>query len=146
MANPSSSPITWWSPSGVSNSLIGLLDGDGVGWDLSCNQVSFFRVWSLVPTMFWDWCCYDFAMLNASYYGPSAMISDLNLLCFHEYMCVLDPSLQVYSHLLCVMIRQPRSDNNRILLGDDRSLRSPCIHYVLRLCSGTLLKGGLNIP
>ncbi len=23
------------------------------------------------------------------------MISDLNLLCFHEYMCVLDPILQV---------------------------------------------------
>ena len=38
---------------------------------------------------------------------------DLNLLCFHEYMCVLDPILQVYSHLLCVMMRQPRSDNNR---------------------------------
>ena len=35
------------------------------------------------------------------------MISHLNLLCFHEYMCVLDPILQVYSHLLCVMIRQP---------------------------------------
>ena len=36
-----------------------------VGWDLSCNRVSFVRVWSLVSTMFWDWCCYDFAMLNA---------------------------------------------------------------------------------
>ena len=33
-----------------------------------------------------------------------------------------------------------------ILLGDDRSLRSSCIHYVLMLWSGTLLKGGLNIP
>ena len=33
-----------------------------------------------------------------------------------------------------------------ILLGDDRSLRSSCIHYVLMLCSGSLLKGGLNIP
>ena len=30
--------------------------------------------------------------------------------------------------------------------GDDRSLRSSCIHYVLILWSGTLLKGGLNIP
>ena len=30
--------------------------------------------------------------------------------------------------------------------GDDRSLKSPCIHYVLMLCSGSLLKGGLNIP
>ena len=35
------------------------------GWDLSCNRVSFVRVWSLLSTMFWDWCCYDFAMLNA---------------------------------------------------------------------------------
>ena len=34
----------------------------------------------------------------------------------------------------------------RILTGDDRSLRSSCIHYVLMLCSGSLLKGGLNIP
>ena len=74
------------------------------------------------------------------------MISDLNLFCFHEYMCVLDPILQVYSHLLCVMIRQPRSDNNRDHPGDDHSLRSSCIHYVLMLCSGSLLKGGLNIP
>ena len=30
--------------------------------------------------------------------------------------------------------------------GDDRSLRSSCIHHVLMLCSGSLLKGGLNIP
>ena len=34
----------------------------------------------------------------------------------------------------------------RILLGDDRSLRSSCIHYVLMLWSSTVLKGGLNIP
>ena len=30
----------------------------------SCNRVSFVRVWSLVSIMFWDWCFYDFAMLN----------------------------------------------------------------------------------
>ena len=30
--------------------------------------------------------------------------------------------------------------------GDDHSLRSSCIHYVLMLCSSSLLKGGLNIP
>ena len=29
--------------------------------------------------------------------------------------------------------------------GDDHSLRSSCIHYVLMLCSVSLLKGGLNI-
>ena len=33
-----------------------------------------------------------------------------------------------------------------ILTGDDRSLRSSCIHHVLMLWSSTLLKGGLNIP
>ena len=33
-----------------------------------------------------------------------------------------------------------------LLLGDDHSLRSSCIHYVLMLRSGSLLKGGLNIP
>src|SRR3990170_6193562 len=32
------------------------------------------------------------------------------------------------------------------LPGDYRNLRSSCIHYVLMLCSGSLLKGGLNIP
>ena len=85
-------------------------------------------------------------MLNACHYGPSAMISDLNLLCFHEYMCVLDPILQVYSHLLCVMIDNPEVTIIGILLDDDRSLRSSCIHYVLMLCSGSLLKVGLNIP
>ena len=43
------------------------------------------------------------------------------------------------------------SDNPEVTIigttpGDDRSLRSSCIHYVLMLWSGTLLKGGLNIP
>ena len=35
IANPSSLPIPWCSPSGVINSFVGLLDNDGVGWDLS---------------------------------------------------------------------------------------------------------------
>ena len=39
-------------------------------WDSSCNRVSFVRAWSLVSTMFSDWCCYDFAMLNACHFGP----------------------------------------------------------------------------
>ena len=56
------SPISWCSPPCMSNSIVGLLDGDGLD---ECNRVSFVRVWSLVSTMFWDWCCYDFAMLNA---------------------------------------------------------------------------------
>ena len=74
------------------------------------------------------------------------MISDLNLLCFHQYMRVLDHILQVYSHLLCVMIRNPEVTIIGTTSSDDRSLRSSCIHYVLMLWSGTLLKGGLNIP
>ena len=78
--------------------------------------------------------------------GPGAMNLDLNRLCYHNYIHVLDRILQVYSHLLCVLIRQPRSDNNRDSPGDDRSLRSSRIHYVLMLCSGSLLKGCLNIP
>ena len=62
------------------------------------------------------------------HYGPSAMSSDLKPLCFHEYICVLDPILQVNSHLLRVMIWQPWNDNSRATPGDDRSLRSSCIH------------------
>jgi hypothetical protein len=63
--NLSPVPIPWCSPPGVSNSLVGLLVGERVGWDSSCNQVSFGRAWSLVSTMFWDWCCYDLHVLNA---------------------------------------------------------------------------------
>ena len=74
------------------------------------------------------------------------MISDLNLLCFHEFLRVIDPILQVNSHLLRVMIRQPRVTIVGTRPGDDRSLRSSCIHRVLMLCYGSLLKAGLNIP
>ena len=63
--NLSPSPIPWCSPPGVSNSFVGSLVGEGVGWDSSCNRVSFVRAWSLVSTMFWDWCCYDLHVLNA---------------------------------------------------------------------------------
>ena len=77
---------------------------------------------------------------------PSAMISDLNRLCYHHYIHVLDPILQVIVtyYLLCSV--NPEVTIIGILTGDDRSLRSSCIHYVLMLWSGTLLKGGLNIP
>ena len=39
ITNPSPSIIPWFSPPEVSNSFVGLLDSDGIGWDLSCNQV-----------------------------------------------------------------------------------------------------------
>ena len=112
ITNPSPSPIPWCSPSGVSNSFVGSLVGEGVRWDSSCNLVSFVRAWSLVSTLFWDWCWYDFAMLNACHFRPRChnfksepfMLSPL-------YPCSRS-DLASYSHLLHVMIRQPRSDNS----------------------------------
>ena len=39
------------------------------------------------------------------------MISDLNRLCYHHYIYVLDPIVRSHMHLLRVMIRKPHSDN-----------------------------------
>ena len=106
------SPISWCSPLCVSNSIVGLLDGDGLD--------EMYHVIELV-------------LLEFDPYYPLCSEIDvaMTLLCLmlvtrarvpwfqiwtyyvYEYMCVLDPILQVYSHLLCVIIRQPRSDNNR---------------------------------
>ena len=96
----------------MSNSILGLLDGDGL------DEIYLIKLVLLGFDPYYPLCSkIDVAMtllcLMLVTLGPGAMISDLNLLCFHEYMCVLDPILQVYSHLLCVMIRQPRSDNNQ---------------------------------
>ena len=74
------------------------------------------------------------------------MISDLNPLCFHEYICVLDPILQVICTYYVLGSAYPKVTIIGILSGDYHSLRSSCIHHVLMLCSGSLLKGGLNIP
>ena len=78
--------------------------------------------------------------------GPGAMISDLNRLCYHNYIYVLDPILQVRVtyYMLCYI--NPNVTVIGIISDDDHSLESSCIHYVLMLCSGSLLKGGLNIP
>ena len=73
------------------------------------------------------------------------MISDLNLLCFHEYMSVLDPILKFIVTYYVLCSAYPKVTIIGILSGDYRSLRSSCIHYVLILCSGSLLKGDLNI-
>ena len=54
--------------------------------------------------------------------------------------------LASYSHLLRLWSDNPEVTTTRPTLDDDRSLRSSCIHYVLMLCFGSLLKGGLNIP
>ena len=46
--------------------------------------------------------------------GLGAMISDLNRLCYHHYIHVLDLILQVIvTYYMHVMIRQPESDNSR---------------------------------
>ena len=74
------------------------------------------------------------------------MISDLNLLCFHEDICVLDPILQVIVTYYVLWSGNPEVTIVGTTPGDDHSLRSSCIHYVLMLWSGSLLKGGLNIP
>ena len=72
--------------------------------------------------------------------GPGAMISYLNRLCYHHYIYVLDPILQV------IVTYYPGVTIVGTTPDDDRSLRSSCIHHVLMLWSGTLLKGGINIP
>ena len=82
-------------------------------------------------------------MLNACHFGPVAMISDLNRLCYHHYIHVLDPILLVIVPYYVLRSGNPGVTIVGTLRGDDRSLRSPC---VLMLCSGSLLKGGLNIP
>ena len=78
--------------------------------------------------------------------GPGAMISNLNRLCYHHYIHVLDPILQVIVTYYVLRSDNPGVTTTGPIPGDDRCLRSSCIHYVLMLCSGSLLKGGLNIP
>ena len=78
--------------------------------------------------------------------GPGVMISDLNRLCYHHYTHVLDLILQVVVTYYVFSSGNPGVTIVGTTLGDDRSLRSSCIHHVLMLCSGSLLKGGLNIP
>ena len=78
--------------------------------------------------------------------GPGAVISDLNRLCYHHYIYVLDPILQVIVTYYVLCSGNPGVTIVGTTPGDDCSLRSSCIHYVLMLRSSTLLKGGLNIP
>ena len=78
--------------------------------------------------------------------GPGAMISYLDRLCYHHYIYVLDPILQLMVTYYVLLSGNPGVTIVRTTPGDDRSLRSSCIQRVLMLCSGSLLKGGLNIP
>ena len=60
--------------------------------------------------------------------GPGAMISDLNLLCFHEYMSILDTLLQVIVTYYVLWSGNPGVTIDGTLPDDDCSLRSSCIH------------------
>ena len=44
--------------------------------------------------------CYYLLLFMLDTLGPSAMISDLNPLCFHEYICVLDPIYKLYAPII----------------------------------------------
>ena len=44
--------------------------------------------------------CYYLLLFMLSTLGLSAMISDLNLLCLHEYICVLGPIYELYAPII----------------------------------------------
>ena len=44
--------------------------------------------------------CYNFLLLMLITLGSSAMISDLNPLCFHEFVGVLDPIYELYAPII----------------------------------------------
>jgi hypothetical protein len=72
--------------------------------------------------------------------GPSAMILDLNMLLIHEdnYFVIL-PASCIYTSLSGT--RSPEVTAIGITGGDGYDVRITCVHGVLMLCSGALLKG-----
>ena len=72
--------------------------------------------------------------------GPSAMISDLNMLLFHEDNYCFDLTCKLFTH---IVVRNPRPRMTEIGItgGDGYDVRITCVHGVLMLCSGALLKG-----
>ena len=44
--------------------------------------------------------CYILLLFMLDTLGPSAMISDLNPMCFHEYICVIDPIYELYAPII----------------------------------------------
>ena len=146
MTNLPPSPISWCSPLGVSNSFVGLLDGDGLD--------AIYHVIELVLLGF-----------DPSYPLCSEIDVAMTLLCLMLVTRARVPWFQIWTYYVFMNICEFLilscksivtyyvlwSDNPEvtiigILLGDDRSLRSSCIHCLLMLCSSSLLKGGLNIP
>src|SRR3954462_4171204 len=83
--------------------------------------------------------CYNLLFLMLVTLGPSAMISDLNPLCFHEFVGVLDPIYELFAPII-VRSRRYQWLQLGIPKGMDYNLRIPCIHRYLMLCSGSLLQ------
>ena len=73
--------------------------------------------------------------------GPSAMISDLNLLLIHDdnYCFLIIPASCI--HISLSGTRGPKVTEIGTTGGDGYDVRIMCVHGVLMLCSGALLKG-----
>jgi len=73
--------------------------------------------------------------------GPSAMISDLNMLLIHDdnYCFLIIPASCI--HISLSGTRGPKVTEIGITGGDGCDVRITCVHGVLMLCSGALLKG-----
>ena len=54
--------------------------------------------------------CYYLLLFMLDTLGPSAIISDLDLLCLHEYICVLGPIYELYAPII-VRTGDPNGDN-----------------------------------
>jgi len=95
------SPISWCSSLCLSNSIVGLLDGDGLD--------EMYHVIELVLLGFDPWypLCSEidvamtFPCLMLETLGAGAMILDLNRLCYNHYIHVLDLILQVIVITMC---------------------------------------------
>ena len=72
--------------------------------------------------------------------GPSGMISDLNMLLFHEILLFLILPASCINISLSGT-RGPEVTEIGITGGDGYDVRITCVHGVLMLCSGALLKG-----
>ena len=73
--------------------------------------------------------------------GPSAMISDLNMLLIHDdnYCFLIIPASCI--HISLSGTRGPKVTEIGTTGGEGLDMRITCFHGVLMLCSGALLKG-----
>ena len=68
------------------------------------------------------------------------MISDLNMLLIHEDIIVYDLTCKLCTHII-FWIQSPEVTEIGKTGGDGCDVRITCVHGVLMLCSGALLKG-----